>query len=92
MADGEVRHVPERRRFEIVEDGERAILTYELRDGAIVFTHTIVPREIEGRGIGSRLARTGLDHARAEGLRAVPQCPFVAAWIERHPDYSDLVD
>src|SRR5690606_17493780 len=54
-------------------------------------THTVVETAAEGRGVGSALARTALDAARAEGLRVVPQCPFIAAYIARHPDYADLV-
>ena len=90
-AAGEVTHDERRRRFELEEDGATGFLTYVLRDGTIVFTHTIVPPELEGRGIGSRIVSAGLDHARAEGLKVVPQCSFVAGYIERHPDYADLV-
>ena len=90
-AAGEVTHDERRRRFELEENGATGFLTYALRDGAIVFTHTIVPSELEGRGIGSRIVKTGLDHARAQGLKVVPQCSFVQGYIERHPDYADLV-
>ena len=91
MDGGEVRHDETERRFEQEEDGATGFVTYERRGGAIAFTHTIVPRELEGRGIGSRVVRAGLDYARAEGLEVVPQCSFVAAYIERHPEYRDLV-
>ena len=57
----------------------------------IVFTHTLVPPEIEGRGVGSKLIRGALDSARDQGLRVVPQCPFVKAFIDRHPGYRDLL-
>ena len=92
MGDGEVRHDERRRRFELEEEGATGFLTYQLQDGAIVFTHTIVPPELEGRGVGSRIVKTGLDHARAQGLKVVPQCSFVRGYIERHPDYADLVE
>lgn len=88
---GKVRHDEARRRFELEEEGATGFLTYERQDGTIVFTHTIVPAELEGRGIGSRIVRAGLDFARAEGLRVVPQCSFVRGYIERHADYADLV-
>jgi uncharacterized protein len=78
-------------RFELVVDGHTATTWYRLSPGIITFTHTEVPKEMEGRGIGSRLVRAALDHARADGLKVVPRCPFTAAWIERHPDYADLV-
>ena len=78
-------------RFELTVDGHMAKSWYRLSPGVITFTHTEVPEELEGRGIGSRLVRAALDHARAEGLKVVPLCPFTAAWIKRHPDYADLV-
>ena len=65
---------------------------YRLTDELIVFTHTEVFDAFEGRGVGGALARTALDAVRAEGTRKVmPLCPFIKRWIERHPDYRDLV-
>jgi hypothetical protein len=90
MAD-EVRHDEARHRFELEEEGATGFLSYDLGDGRIVFTHTIVPPELEGRGIGGRLVKTGLDHARAEGLKVVPQCSFVRSYIERHEEYGELI-
>ena len=49
------------------------------------------PPAIEGHGVGSKLVRGALDAARDQGLRVVPQCPFVAAYIKRHPEYEDLL-
>ena len=77
--------------FELTIAGERAVAAYQLEGDTIVFTHTLVPPAIEGRGVGSRLIRAALDSARDQGLRVVPQCPFVRAFIERHPEYRDLV-
>jgi len=88
---GEVRHDEERHRFELEEDGETGFLTYSQGDGRIIFTHTIVPPALEGRGVGGKIVKTGLDHARSEGLKVVPQCSFVRGYIDRHPDYADLV-
>ena len=68
-----------------------AFAAYVRRPGAIVFTHTEVPPALEGRGVGSRLARDALDDARRRGLAVIPRCPFVAAYIRRHPEYRDLV-
>lgn len=78
-------------RFEISSDASVAVLDYALSDGRITFVHTGVPPELEGRGIGTRLARAGLEYARREGLAVVPKCPFIRAYIERHPEYRDLV-
>lgn len=90
-AQGEVRHEEARRRFELEEEGETGFLTYTKNGGTIVFTHTIVPPELEGRGIGSRIVAAGLAFARDEGLKVVPQCSFVRGYIERHPEHRDLL-
>lgn len=82
---------PDRHRYEMTVEGKTAVAVYERDDDTVTFTHTVVPSELEGRGIGSKLVKFALDDARANGLRVVPQCPFVAAWIERHPDYAELV-
>ncbi|HEY0241136.1 MAG TPA: GNAT family N-acetyltransferase [Gemmatimonadaceae bacterium] len=79
-------------RFEIDIEGQLAVSNYRRRDDRIVFTHTEVPEQFEGRGIGNRLAVAALDFAREEGLRVVPRCRFIAAFIERHREYQDLVD
>jgi uncharacterized protein len=65
--------------------------TYRLRPDKIVFVHTEVMPRYEGRGIGAGLAKFVLDDARARGLLIVPLCPFIAAYIKRHPAYADLV-
>ena len=56
------------------------------------FYHTAIDDEQAGKGVGSALARFALDDVRARGGKVIPLCPFIAAWIERHPDYADLVD
>ncbi|WP_030919535.1 GNAT family N-acetyltransferase [Streptosporangium amethystogenes] len=61
------------------------------RDGVVVYPHTKVEPAYEGNGVGSALVRTALDAARAEGAKVVPLCWFVREWIDRHPDYADLV-
>lgn len=78
-------------RFAIDTGGEPAFLTYSLTDGSLYLLHTEVPEALEGRGLGGELVRSALEHARAEGLRVVPFCPFAAAYIRRHPEYGDLV-
>jgi len=87
----DVEHEAGRNRFVIRSGGEEAVLEYQELTEKIVFTHTGVPGALEGRGIGSDLARAGLDWARAAGKRVVPVCPFVAAYVARHPEYTDLV-
>ena len=77
--------------FTLEVDGEVAVAAYQREDNVIIFTHTLVPPAIEGHGVGSRLVRGALDLARDQGLKVVPQCPFVRAFIERHPAYRDLL-
>ncbi|MDP9496169.1 MAG: N-acetyltransferase [Actinomycetota bacterium] len=79
-------HVPERSRFEVVEPQGTAVLTYVRRDGEVVLEHTVVPEEIERRGVGSALVQAALGWAAGERLAVVPQCSFVRSWLERHPD------
>lgn len=78
--------------YEITVDGVRAgVAEYRRRADRVVFTHTEVDPSFEGKGVGSALAKAALDDVRARGLKAVPLCPFIRAWIDRHPDYEDLV-
>ena len=74
-----------------VGDDEAGTLTYTLRDGAVVLEHTVVDRSRREKGLGSQLVRSALDDVRAAGRRVVPQCPFVQAYLERHPEDADLV-
>jgi uncharacterized protein len=92
MDEIEVRDRPDEERYEAAAGGRLAgVAAYRLRPGVITFTHTVVEPEWEGRGVGGALARAALDDARARGLRVVPRCPFIAAWIRRHREYADLV-
>ncbi|MEV0148533.1 MULTISPECIES: GNAT family N-acetyltransferase [unclassified Nonomuraea] len=84
---------PAESRFEILLDGEVAgFADYRLLPEKIVFTHTEVRPELEGQGLAGRLVGHALDMSRDTGLRVVPLCPYVAKYIERHPEYKDLVD
>jgi uncharacterized protein len=84
--------VPEAARYEArIDDALVGFVEYRLLTGRITFIHTEVLPGSEGRGVGGRLARSVLDGARARGLRVRPLCPFIAAWIRRHPEYDDLV-
>lgn len=84
-------HNPQAGRFELEKGSNLAVLEYHLADGRIVFTHTGVPEALGGQGIGSLLARAGLDYARAQSLAVVPLCSFIAGYIQKHPEYQDLV-
>jgi hypothetical protein len=83
---------PGARRFEAHIDGRLAgFAEYQLTDELVVFTHTEVEPAFEGQGIGSAIARFALDQLRTGGSRkALPVCPFIKGWIERHPEYLDI--
>ena len=81
---------PARHRFELPLDGHIAFSNYRRADGLLTILHTEVPKELNGRGIGSKLVRGILDIARADGLKVKPLCPFVAAYMDKHPEYADL--
>lgn len=91
-ADWTVRDNADRRRFEIDLGDSLAIAEYTLPEGMITFTHTEVPTQHGGRGIGSVLIRAGLAAARERGLKVIPMCSFFAAYMKRHEDVQDLLD
>ena len=78
-------------RFELDLDGGMAMMYYRLEPGVITLLHTEVPPALGGHGIGSGLVRGVLDIVRARGLKVVAKCPFVAAYMGRHPEYNDLI-
>ena len=82
----------ERNRFEARLEGKLAgVLTYSIENGVSTMPHTVVEPEFGGRGVGGKLAKAALDDARERGLKVDPQCPFIAGYIERNPEYADLV-
>lgn len=93
MAEPVIRDNQEAHRFEAHVDGQLAgFAAYMLASKRIVFTHTEIDPQFEGQGVGSVLVRAALDTVRADGSRKVmPVCPFVKAWIQRHPDYQSLL-
>lgn len=78
-------------RFEISEDGLTALAHYTPVDGAWIMDHTEVPPEWEGRGVASALVSAAVAEARREGLKIIPTCAYVIAWMKRHRDECDLV-
>jgi len=87
----DVKNNAARKRYELAVGDATAIVTYDLRGDQIVLQHTEVPECLSGQGIGSALARGALDDARAHGLKVVPECPFIASYLKRHPEYQDIV-
>lgn len=82
---------PDENQFEAHVDGHVALVSYLKRGDTIFLTHTEVPRELQGRGLANVLAKAVLDRARNERWRVVPRCPFIAKYIERHPEYQSLL-
>ena len=80
-----------KQRYELDVDGHIAYVEYHLSPGKIDFVHTIVPKELGGRGIGSILAKGALEAARARGLKVIATCPFIAGYIGKNQNYADLL-
>ena len=80
------------RRYELDVPGGQAFIDYRRNAGVVTMVHAEVPADLQGGGFGSALVRGALLLAREQGERVVPSCPFVAAYIERHPEFRDLVD
>ena len=88
----EVTKNDEEQRFEANVDGQLAVVEYEmLGESVIDFVHTEVPVALDGRGIGDHMAHEVLEYARNQQLTVIPQCPFIAGYISRHPEYQSLV-
>ncbi len=85
-------HNTAEKRYELdLGEGDMALIEYVTGEGLVVLTHTEVPPRYEGQGIGKELVRAALEDIRRKGLQVVPQCPFVGAYIRRHPEWADLV-
>jgi predicted GNAT family acetyltransferase len=79
-------------RFEIRDGDDLAILTFRVKGSALSILHTEVPSSLRGQGLGEALAEAALDDAGKRGMTVKPYCPFVARYIEQHPEYRTLVD
>ena len=80
-----------RNRYEFDIEGGEALAFYRLANGLMTFTHTEVPAQLRGRGLGSQMMRAVLEDVRAQGLKVIPRCPFVGDYIDRHPEFADLL-
>jgi predicted GNAT family acetyltransferase len=88
----EIRDVPERERYEILVDGEPAgVAVYRREPGTITFLHTEIDDRFDGQGLGTQLVAAALEDVAGRGLAVVPTCPFVAAYLRRHPEHAGLV-
>ncbi|HEX8270079.1 MAG TPA: GNAT family N-acetyltransferase [Flavobacterium sp.] len=80
-----------KRRFELEMDGKVAIIDFQLRDNEMTLTHTKVPDELEGQGVGKKLVEHTLEFIKDHNYTLVPLCPFVTVYIKRHPEWKDLL-
>lgn len=87
----DIRDNTSRNRFEMDAGNDVAIVNYRLSPGVIMLTHTEVPEELEGQGLGSTIVRGVLHTVRARGLKVVPACGFVSAFIRKNPEFQDLL-
>lgn len=83
---------PEQSRFEITVDGKLGgFLAYRREGDVIDLQHTLVMPAFRGQGLAGQLAERAFEDARAEGLKVIPSCPFVAGWVPEHPEVQDLI-
>lgn len=84
-------HNEREQQFELVAESRKSLLAYHRTPGVIYFDHTEVPPELEGQGIAAKMTRAALNFARAKGLRVVPACSYVAAYMRGNAEYQDLL-
>ena len=86
-----VSHNSQRSRFELEQDGQVAVADYDLDGNVMTVTHVIVPPAPRGGGLATSLAAEVVAHARRENLKIIPQCSFMVAYVQRHPEVNDLL-
>jgi hypothetical protein len=90
--DLHISDAPAAQRYEAHRDGALVgFLEYVIKRGRIALVHTEVPPEHEGHGVAGALSRFALEDARRRSLRVIPICPYVRTYLERHPEYADIV-
>ena len=90
LPEPEVVHNAHANRFELTINGHLSLADYEIVEGRMILNHTEVSAALQGRGIAGKLVRAALESARSQGLRVVPACSYVAAYMDRHPEFEDL--
>ncbi len=84
-------HNEEKNRFETEVEGLISVVDYKKHDDVLLVTHTGVPSQLEGRGIAAALTKSLLNYIRNNGFKVNPICPYTKVYIERHPEYEDIV-
>lgn len=87
----QVEHDLSAQQFELHVGGLLCLLQYRVSSGKMVVYHTEVPPPIQNRGLAERMTRAALEYARNENLKIEPRCPYTAAFLRRHREYSDLL-
>lgn len=87
----EVKHLPEQSRFELDLDGKAAYADYHLSGNVVTIFHVYTPVEFRGKGIAASVAKYALDYIREHNLKIVPQCPYMRDYMDKHPEYQDLL-
>jgi predicted GNAT family acetyltransferase len=85
-----IAHDPAQHRFSVTLEGHESVLDYNVAGPNWIFTHTFVPDALRGRGVAAQLVQAGLTAAKAAGVKVVPQCSYVATYLDRHPEHADL--
>jgi predicted GNAT family acetyltransferase len=86
-----VRDNKDRSRFELDVGQEVSVANYRLTPSAVIITHTETPRALRGRGIASELVKGALELIRRDGKKVIAGCGFVVDYLDKHPEYADLV-
>lgn len=89
--DMNIVHNEAAKRFETLIDGQTGYISYKEREDKLVYDHTIVPLQLGGHGVGSALVKHALDYARENNKKVIPQCSFVSSYIDKNPDYKNLL-
>jgi predicted GNAT family acetyltransferase len=86
-----VTHNIRENRYEATVEGKLCVAEYVRNNDRMIFTHTFVPAELRGRGIAEKIVRAALADARTQKLKVTPACSYVARFIDRHPEYRELI-
>jgi len=81
----------DRKQFELSVEGFTARIEYMIMSNKIFLTHTEVPRELEGKGVGSKIVKLAFEEIEKQGLKLIPLCPFVAKYLTKHPEWKKIL-
>lgn len=88
----EISNNEEQQQLEYRAGNDLATLTYKFYKKDIAFMHTNVPESLAGKGIASALAASAFEYAKKINKLVMVYCPFVAAYLKKHPELKDQLD